>query len=214
MVAPQCSACRQPILGAHTIADGASYHASCFVCAICGEALTAGYYIGPDGRPLCERDMAIASGVQGRERRDSRTAARGTVSAASRRLPRPAGAHRGLDTKAMLAWAQAAVALGAGGTVHVTDFSGSWADGRAFVAIVRAYFPEAMGVPGDAGAGASAVATNCERAFGVAQEEAGVPQLLDVADMVNTFPHPDEKCMITYLASLWGGLSAAAARSD
>ena len=86
----------------------------------------------------------------------------------------------------MLKWAETAAAQ-SDPTVIITDWSGSFADGRAFLAILRTYFPEAVDASVLASSACAAegsrlrapeVRSACAHAFQLADELAGVPQLV------------------------------------
>ena len=90
----------------------------------------------------------------------------------------------------------------AGQGVEVRNWSSSWNDGRAFLAVLRAYFPD--DVPPAASVDAGAREANFKLAFRLAEERAGVPPLLDVQDMLDCYPKPDDKSVMTYVSMVWG----------
>jgi hypothetical protein len=225
-LAPKCAGCGEAILAAHIVTNsGAHYHAACLTCAGCATSLADGFYEGPNGRPHCAAcmEMHSSAGAGGRERRDSSLSGGGAVATAALRLPRPTGKGN-VDLAKLRAWAVAAVS--ASGVPKVfedasPDWSRAWADGRAFCAVVAAYFPEHVpldairSVSGLDGKGrCAAIVANCNLAFRVAAEQAAVPSLLDPEDMTKMYPAPDQKSITLYAISLWGGLSRAAAQTE
>ena len=80
----------------------------------------------------------------------------------------------------------------------MTNLSSSWADGLAFCALTHHFFPNAFDYKS---LSANNRKENFELAFRVAEEQAGVPQLLDVSDMLIMGNTPDYKCIFTYLNS-------------
>ncbi len=107
----------------------------------------------------------------------------------------------------------------------IKDWRGSWADGRGFVAVVKAYFPDAHHFASGAAAleapppdrelkpskeEEQSIDLLCRIAFRAAHELAGVPTYLDSIDMVRSFPRPDMLSITTYVIALWGGLTRAA----
>ncbi|CAF1341688.1 unnamed protein product [Adineta ricciae] len=96
----------------------------------------------------------------------------------------------------LLRWCQAQVASYP--NVSVTNLSSSWADGLAFCALTHHFFPDAFDFNS---LSSSNRKENFELAFRVAEERAGVPQLLDVSDMLIMGNTPDYKCIFTYLNS-------------
>jgi hypothetical protein len=83
--------------------------------------------------------------------------------------------------------------------VAVKDFSRSWADGMAFVALVNHYCPGK--IPVDT-LTPETRRKNFEWAFKVADEEFGVYPLLDVNDMVE-LENPDWKSVFAYVQILY-----------
>ena len=212
-----CHFCSQPLIGQAMKAAGAEFHPQCLPrCGTCGVSLEAGWYHDPS------TDVRYCAAHAPRApARGGRRAGSGTVSAAALRLPRPPAVEQ-LDMRHMLKWAETAAAQ-SDPTVHIIDWSRSFADGRAFLAILRTYFPEAVDASvlassACAGEGsrlrAPEVRSACAHAFRLADELAGVPQLLDEGDMARNYPLPDEKSVITYVCTLWGGLARAAERTE
>ena len=72
--------------------------------------------------------------------------------------------------------------------------------------MLHAYFPE--DVPSPASLDPAARAENFELVFRLAEERAGVPPLLDVEDMLDCYPKPDAKSVMTYVAMIWNKCAA------
>ncbi|KAG6977044.1 hypothetical protein JG688_00000742 [Phytophthora aleatoria] len=84
-------------------------------------------------------------------------------------------------------------------TVQVKNFSGSWADGMAFCALIHRYAPTLIDFnslnPKDAQA-------NVKLAFDIAREKFRIPQLLEVENVAGQ-AKPDEKSITTYVSLLF-----------
>jgi len=80
--------------------------------------------------------------------------------------------------------------------VQVTNMSASWRDGLAFCAIVHRFRPDLLSFhtldPGD-------IERNCTLIFSIAEDELGIPSLLDPRDMA-TCSSPDRLSILTYLS--------------
>ena len=75
--------------------------------------------------------------------------------------------------------------------------------------LVRRFYSEA--IPPVSAAAAADVETrraNLELAFRVAEEQAGVPALLEVQDMIDCYPRPDSRSVILYVSQLYEKLAA------
>ncbi|XP_078491591.1 uncharacterized protein LOC104266557 isoform X2 [Ciona intestinalis] len=87
--------------------------------------------------------------------------------------------------------------------VDINNFSGSWASGMAFCALVHNFFPEAFDY---STLDPKARAKNFTLAFDAAEKYADADQLLDVEDMMIMGNRPDSKCVFTYVQSLYNKL--------
>ena len=85
--------------------------------------------------------------------------------------------------------------------IKVTNMTTSWQDGRAFCALIHRYRPQLLHFsqvsPTDG-------AANLALAFRLAEEELGVPALLEVKDVLR---RPDRLSMLTYLSQFYHALS-------
>ncbi|GAA5892714.1 hypothetical protein JCM6882_000562 [Rhodosporidiobolus microsporus] len=94
--------------------------------------------------------------------------------------------------------------------VDVKDFTRSWQDGLAFCALIHRHRPDLLdydSLPKDASH--ASAASNLARAFRVAEESLGIPQLLDVEDVCGT-KRPDERSVMTYVAQFFHAFSSRA----
>nr|CAB3266411.1 smoothelin [Phallusia mammillata] len=87
--------------------------------------------------------------------------------------------------------------------VDINNFSGSWANGMAFCALVHNFFPQAFEY---SELDPKNRAHNFDLAFNTAQEYADADPLLDVEDMMIMGNRPDSKCVFTYVQSLYNKL--------
>jgi len=87
--------------------------------------------------------------------------------------------------------------------VAVANFTTSFADGRAFLAILNSHSPEIC--PYDPTDDAR---DNLDKAFGRAHDGLGVPRLLDASDMLD---EPDEKAVLCYINCMQGAIPAVPA---
>lgn len=112
--------------------------------------------------------------------------------------------EEGLSAKeGLLLWCQRKTAGYKG--VEIKDFSTSWADGKAFCALIDRHRPdlldyEDLDLNNDPKG-------NTALAFRIAAEEVGIPQLLDVEDVVDV-AKPDERSVMTYVAYWFHAFSA------
>lgn len=83
--------------------------------------------------------------------------------------------------------------------VEVKNFSGSWADGMAFCALIHRFYPSLIDFDNLSPANAT---ENVTLAFNVAQDKFKIPQLLNVADVAGV-DKPDEKSIMTYVSLLF-----------
>jgi len=105
----------------------------------------------------------------------------------------------------LLKWCQARVK---DYPVEVNNYSGSWADGSAFCALVHSFFPDAYSwddvfVRTEK---ESQRRHNFKLAFDTAEQKADADQLIEIDDMIFMGNRPDAKCMFCYLQSLYNKL--------
>jgi len=85
--------------------------------------------------------------------------------------------------------------------VNILDMDQSWRDGIAFCALIDHFRPGLLG-RSVASLESSDVLGNNELAFRVAEEELGIPSLLDPQDMLDT-DVPDKFSVITYVSQFY-----------
>jgi len=85
--------------------------------------------------------------------------------------------------------------------VNILDMDLSWRDGIAFCALIDHFRPGLLGRAVQS-LEAGAVLDNNELAFRVAEEELGIPSLLDPQDMLDT-DVPDKFSVITYVSQFY-----------
>jgi len=85
--------------------------------------------------------------------------------------------------------------------VNILDMDQSWRDGIAFCALIDHFRPGLLG-RNVASLESSDVLGNNELAFRVAEEELGIPSLLDPQDMLDT-DVPDKFSVITYVSQFY-----------
>ncbi|KAK9469706.1 calponin homology domain-containing protein [Lipomyces arxii] len=100
----------------------------------------------------------------------------------------------------LLLWCQRMTAMY---DVDIKDFSSSWNDGLAFCALLDRHRPDLIDF--DA-LDKSKVRENIEMALRLASEEVGIPQLVDVEDVMVS--KPDERSIMTYVAHWFHAFSA------
>ncbi len=88
--------------------------------------------------------------------------------------------------------------------VEVKDFSSSWNDGLAFCALLDIHRPDLIDYDS---LDKSDHRGNMQLAFDIAHKEIGIPDLLDVEDVVDV-PRPDERSLMTYIAYWFHAFSA------
>ncbi|XP_054155226.1 smoothelin-like protein 1 [Oppia nitens] len=84
--------------------------------------------------------------------------------------------------------------------VNIENFSGSWADGLAFAALIHHFFPDAYDFKE---LDSKNRRRNFELAFKTAEERADIYPLIDPEDMVAMKDKPDWKCVFTYVQSIY-----------
>jgi len=82
--------------------------------------------------------------------------------------------------------------------VEIKDFQESFKDGLAFCAIIHSHRPDLLDYQELT---VYSARTRLEVAFFVAEEELGIPRLLNIDDVVSTQRH-DERLVVTYLNAL------------
>ncbi|XP_025103982.1 nesprin-1-like isoform X4 [Pomacea canaliculata] len=98
-----------------------------------------------------------------------------------------------LPKQGLLAWAESVLAKKYG--LHIKDFGKSWKDGVAFNAMIHNIRPDLVDM--DAVKRQQA-RVNLEHAFSTAENQLGIPRLLDPEDV--DVEKPDEKSIMTYVA--------------
>ena len=104
------------------------------------------------------------------------------------------------STDGLLEWCKAQTFGYAG--VAITNFSSSWNDGLAFCALLHRHVPDAIPFASLNGSTPEARERNFELAFSVAEKKLGVIRLLDVEDMMDTYPKPDTKSVTLYVSQI------------
>uniref|UniRef100_A0A3Q4GM77 Calponin-homology (CH) domain-containing protein n=1 Tax=Neolamprologus brichardi TaxID=32507 RepID=A0A3Q4GM77_NEOBR len=100
---------------------------------------------------------------------------------------------KGNAKKALLQWVQCTAAKNFG--IEVKDFGPSWRDGVAFQSVVHAIRPDLVDMEV---VRRRSNRENLEEAFSLAENELGIPRLLDPEDV--DVDKPDEKSIMTYVA--------------
>ncbi|POY75544.1 hypothetical protein BMF94_1447 [Rhodotorula taiwanensis] len=106
----------------------------------------------------------------------------------------------------LLLWCQRKTAPYA--EVDVKDFTTSWQDGLAFCALIHRHRPDLLDYD-NMNKSPSAAAKNLAKAFSIAADHLGIPQLLDVEDVCGT-RRPHERSIMTYVAQFFHAFSSRA----
>lgn len=107
------------------------------------------------------------------------------------------GYETGLTAReALLLWSQRTTA--GYPDVKVSNFTRSWTDGKAFLAILHRNRPDLVDY---SSCRQRSARQNLEMAFNIAEQKLGVTKLLDPEDV--DLDDPDEKSLITYISSLY-----------
>jgi hypothetical protein len=113
-------------------------------------------------------------------------------------LSRGSGGSGGGDSKeVLLRWCNG---LTASQGVRVENFGSSFADGRAFLAILRSHDPAL--VPDWEARTSERAAENLEMAFSTGEAALGIPRMLEAEDILT-----DEKAVITYVAQMHNAIN-------
>jgi len=80
--------------------------------------------------------------------------------------------------------------------VKITDFTGSWQSGLGFCALIHRHRPDLLDYNS---LDKENPAQNLELAFSIAENQLGIPRLLDIEDILNV-PRPDERSVMTYVS--------------
>ncbi|VUZ50166.1 unnamed protein product, partial [Hymenolepis diminuta] len=102
----------------------------------------------------------------------------------------------------LLAWCRAVTAGYRG--IDITDFSSSWSDGRAFLAIIHRYKPHLFDYSKAASRPPKEV---LDFAFKIAEERLGITRLIYPEDMIGTENTVDSRSVMVYVASLYDTLA-------
>ena len=105
---------------------------------------------------------------------------------------------------ALEAWCKRVTSGYAG--VNIIDMTESWRSGLAFCAIIARFRPDLLDFDSLED---ESVFTNCHLAFSIAEENLGIPALLDPRDMVERY-QLDDLSIITYLAQFYHKFSEQA----
>lgn len=95
--------------------------------------------------------------------------------------------------KSLLSWVSKAIPSNLG--IEVKDFGPSWRDGYAFMGLINAVDDNLIDIENYRNASNK---SRLHMSFNVAENELGIPKLLDPDDV--DLPKPDERSVMTYVA--------------
>lgn len=95
--------------------------------------------------------------------------------------------------KSLLSWVSKAIPSNLG--IEVKDFGPSWRDGMAFMGLINAIDENLIDIEHYRNASNK---SRLHQSFSVAENELGIPKLLDPDDV--DLPKPDERSVMTYVA--------------
>lgn len=94
--------------------------------------------------------------------------------------------------------------------VNITNFSSSWSDGLAFCALIHNFLPDSFDYNK---LNSQNRRHNFEMAFDIAYKKAGIMPLLEVDDMLSMGNRPDDRCVFTYVSTIFSRFQARSKNS-